>query len=112
MNTIKNSKALSDEIKKMQLVIDDKESRLRTDVHELYQSLLPSMMLATAFNRIRSDIKENWWNSTTWKAVQGGLLIWAGHLFFKVKTKLEKHLLGLIDRPFNNLKALTGNKTR
>ena len=80
MTTIKNRQELSDEIKKVKLVIEDKESLLRNDLDEIYRSMQPTIMLTTAIKRIKTDIKENWWNSVTWKAVQGGFLIWTGQV--------------------------------
>ena len=75
---IKNSKELSEEIRRLQKEVMQKEEVLRNSARELYHQLLPSVLFINAVRRVRADIKENFWDSLTWKTLQSGLLLWTG----------------------------------
>lgn len=110
MDQIKNNAELVAAIRRLQQVVQQKEDELRIDVHDLYHQLLPSVMFASAVKRVRADIKENFWDSLTWKTLQSGLLLWTGHLLYKTKNKVEKNIIGVVNASFNRLKGIVGGK--
>lgn len=111
MTEIKNNKQLQEEITRLKGDIKLKEHQLRAQVTDLKDSLKPSHIFSSTYEKMTGEEAPEKGKRFTEQAVKTGLALVLGKILVKTEEKIEQRVYDAVDKVFDGLKDFLEKKT-
>ncbi len=111
MTEIINNKQLQVEITRLKGEIKLKEQQLRTHVTDLKDSLKPSHIFSSTYEKMTGEEAPEKGKHFTGQAVKTGLALVLGKILLKAEEKIEQRVYDVVDSAFDGLKDFLKKKT-